>query len=264
MNCQNLLDRSDPHAHFVQLYTDVNVLADSVGQYLASGLNQGDAALVIASADHSAAFRMNLSSRGVDVCAAEADRHLIFLDAAQTLARCTAAGIPDWDRFRSTISVPFASLRPSTGRGVRAYGEMVGILWTSGEYSAAIRIEEFWNRALAACGASLFCSYPIDVLGPEFESTGVHAILCDHTHLLPTDRTGALEKALKRAIAEVVGEEAPEPGGSLDTVHRPAWGVVPRAESTILWLRENLPLSASDILWRASQDYAETTSARPA
>ena len=142
---------------------------------------------------------------------------------------------------------------------MRAYGEMVGVLWTSGEYSAAIKLEEFWNRILGSLGASLFCSYPIDVFGPEFKHSGVHAILCDHTHLLPGDAGHSLEECIRRAMDEVLGKRAQEVRSRMEAKCRPGWGIVPAAEGMILWLRENLPEFAAEILCRARRYYGEQT-----
>jgi hypothetical protein len=36
---------------------------------------------------------------------------------------------------------------------------------------------------------------------------------------------------------------------------RPAWGKVPPAEALVLWLRNNLPVSADQILARAREYY---------
>ena len=141
---------------------------------------------------------------------------------------------------------------------------MVGILWTSGQYSAAINLEEHWNRFLKGLDASLFCAYPIDIFDPEFEAAGVHAILCDHTHLIPADESGALEKALRRAMRQVLGDQADELESSMGAGCPPQWGVVPRAEHIILWLRTNLPRSAREILPLARAHYRELTSLSPA
>jgi hypothetical protein len=43
---------------------------------------------------------------------------------------------------------------------------------------------------------------------------------------------------------------------------RPAWAEVPKAEGIILWIRNNLPDIADDILDRARQHY-QTLAAKP-
>jgi len=50
---------------------------------------------------------------------------------------------------------------------VRAYGEMVDVLWQRGERDAAIRLEEFWNDLARLQTFSLLCAYCIDHLDPQ-------------------------------------------------------------------------------------------------
>ena len=46
------------------------------------------------------------------------------------------------------------------GRPVRAYGEMVALLWDDGLVNAAIQLETMWNELGRAHSFSLFCGYP--------------------------------------------------------------------------------------------------------
>jgi hypothetical protein len=258
-NWQRLLDTPHPHAHFVQLYTDDEMLSRNVGRYLCEGLRQGENGIVIATPAHRAAFRRNLESRGIDSGLAEQEHRLVFLDAEQTLARFVMDDVPNRARFEDIICAAVRCLRRDAR--IRAYGEMVGVLWASGQYSAATTLEECWNRVLSRLGATLFCSYPIDLFGREFEAKAVHAILCDHTHLLPADTSGILEAALTEAVNEVAGLGrggfTPEPTAECP----PGWGAVPPAERLILWVRNNLPNAADEIFRRARRDYAQRTAA---
>lgn len=260
MKTHELLDKAGPHDHFVQLYTDDGALARNVGRYLCEAVASGEAAIVIATPEHRDAFRSNLQSRNVDVALLEQNRKLLFLDAARTLSRFMVNGRPDWSCFEATISGAVESLARA-GRGVRAYGEMVGLLWTSGEYSAAIRLEDHWNRILGSLGAALYCSYPIDVFGKEFEATSVHAILCDHTHLLPGDEAELLEAALRRAMDEVLGSKVGTFQERIEAKWPAEWGAIPSAERMILWIRKHLPNSAPAILRLAREEYGNRCSA---
>jgi hypothetical protein len=133
--------------HFVQVYRDPRFLVEVVTEYVGTGLRAGEAVLLVAIPEHRAAFLHELEARGIDVAGAEAAGQLVLLDAVQTLQRFTAGGMPDWRAFHAEIGGVIAKLRldhPS----VRAYGEMVDVLWQRGERDAAIRLEEFWNRSI--------------------------------------------------------------------------------------------------------------------
>jgi hypothetical protein len=169
-------------------------------------------------------------------------------------------GEPDPARFERIIGEALAGVRTrAVHSGIRAYGEMVGVLWKAGQFSAAVRLEDLWNELLHSGDVSLFCAYPIDVFSPEFESESVDALLCAHTHLVPTD--SALEGALNRAMDEVLGDRVDDLRRLIQANHRPAWAVIPKPEAIILWLRNNLPGSAERILVLARQYYQLAASA---
>jgi hypothetical protein len=163
---------------------------------------------------------------------------------------------PNWLRFEATIRGAIERLEPAAG--LRAYGEMVGLLWKAGSFSAAIELEDNWNRLLKQYAFSLFCSYPIDVFDPEFQVRGVDALLCDHTHLLSTGANGDLEAAVYRAMDDCLGSAAEEIRRRVPKKVDPAWGQVPPGETAILWVRANLPREAESILIKARHYYQAT------
>jgi hypothetical protein len=137
---------------------------------------------------------------------------------------------------------------------------MVGVLWQSKQYEAAIQLEEYWNKLLQASGITLFCGYPIDVFGDDIQDSNVQAVLCAHTHLLPAASGGDLGKAVHQAMDDVLGPKAETVRFAIATAaNTPS---VPSrtvsAEDTILWLRKNVPeaegiLSCARRYYEASQ-----------
>jgi hypothetical protein len=255
MNCSAAPEGSteDSHAgHFVLMYgCDPQPLVRGVGDYLAEGLGRGESVVVIATRRHADAFVAQLGALGARPYAAIADGRLVIHDAEETLARFMVDGQPDWNAFEQSVGTILRELRAATPAGVRAYGEMVGVLWEAGRFTAAIRLEEFWNTLLRGSGIKLFCAYPIDVCGDAFTPAEVEAVMCVHTHLLPSGPS--LETALERAMADVLGASATSVRALAQDVARPAWAAMPRAESMILWLRDNLPAHTDAILARARE-----------
>jgi len=144
--------------------------------------------------------------------------------------------------------------------GLRAYGEMVGLLWNTGKYSGAIRLEKFWNKFLESNSFSLFCAYPIDVFGSEFQIGGLDAILRAHTHFVPAGMD--LENAVDQSMNEILGRRAEGLRSLIKTNFQPSWASMPRAEATILWLRNSLSDEAEEILARARLRYRASQSFR--
>jgi hypothetical protein len=254
-----LLEQPQPEEHFVQLYgKDDGLLTRNVSRFLSEGLRRGDGLLVIATAEHRGTLVRHLTTdRGY--ARAVLDGRLVFLDAETTLNRFLVDGEPDQSRFESIIGEALRGVRSkAVHTGVRAFGEMVGLLWGSGQFAAAIRLEELWNSLLQASDVSLFCAYPIDIFSPEFKVSAVDSLLCAHTHVVPTD--AALETALNRAMDNVLGSRVDSIRKLMQTNHRPAWASMPKAEAVILWIRNNLPGSADQILRQAREYYLAVAS----
>jgi hypothetical protein len=257
-SCPELLDRLEPEGHVVQLYgNDDRLLTKNVARFLGEGLKRGDGLLVIATAEHRSTLARHLREEG-GYSKAVLEGRLVFLDAEVTLARFMVNGWPDADLFGSVVGEALRGVQArAVHTGARAYGEMVGLLWKSGETSAAIRLEELWNQLLRASEISLFCAYPIDVFSPEFQIGNLDALLCAHTHLLPVD--SALETALNRAMDEVLGARVDGLRRLIQANYRPSWAAIPQAEALVLWLRNNLPGSADRIVDLAQQYYQPQT-----
>jgi len=254
---ERLLERPHSRGHFVQLYeADEVALTKNVGHYLWEGLRRGDGVLVIATPEHQELFSKHLDSLGADLAQAIGTQQLNFWDAQQTLAQFMVAGQPDWQRFEKVIRGAMRQVRPTErAEGLRAYGEMVGILWKARQFAAAIRLEQFWNKLLEQSSFSLYCAYAIDVFGKEFEVANLEGVLCTHTHMVPSQPDGKLETALNRSMDEILGPKADALRVLIKANHRPAWAVMPTAESIVLWLRKNLPEHADQIVSRARHHY---------
>src|SRR5665213_1361915 len=153
----SVLENPEPHEHFVQLHDgDSKSLARNVGRYLSQGLKRGDSLLVIAAKQNEQAFIGAIRDSGEDPEAAVRTSRLLFLDVGVALAEFMVDGQPDWNRFQKTIGRAMRKVQSPGHSGLRAYGEMVGVLWQEGHYSAAIRLEEFWNKLLQMSGFTLY------------------------------------------------------------------------------------------------------------
>jgi len=245
-----------PHArgHVVQLYdkSDPQSLAANVSRYLGEGLRRGEGALVIATPEHRDLFWRELEKSGVAILPAVESGQLGFLDAWTTLSRCMAGSQPDWLAFESVVGAAIGRAWPQDSQtSLRAYGEMVALLWKSGQLAAATRLEQLWNRLLAQSSFTLYCSYEIDIFGKDFHSRSIDAILRAHTHLMPAQLESKLEAALHCAIDEVLGPCAESAKAHKGARRHRYWALMPAVEAIVLGLRQHFPSQADDILARA-------------
>jgi hypothetical protein len=246
-----------PHRHAVQFYeADKPLLANNIAAFLADGLKCGDGLLVISAPESTAAISGRLNEIGVDSQRAVNERRLLYLDAEETLARFMVDGQPDWLLFQLTVEAAIGKLRAGKNPSrLRAYGEMVGLLWKRGQCSAAVQLEELWNKLLESKDLRLFCGYPIDIFGDDFHMASLDPLLCAHTHLLSSGEDGHLESAINRSMDEVLGHRADGLRLLMKANYRPSWAVMPRGEAIIMWLRNNLPDHAEEIVAQAKQYY---------
>lgn len=254
---EKLLEYPHSRGHFVQMYeSDEVALAHNVGLYVWEGLRRGDGVLVIATPEHWDLFSRRLACLGADLQQLLKSEQLVLFDAENTLARFMVGGQPDWNLFEGVVAAAMRQVRPlHGGAGLRAYGEMVGILWRARQFAAAIRLEQLWNKVLEHSSFSLYCAYSIDIFGQEFQIGALDGILCTHSHLVPAQSNGNLETALNIAMDEFLGAKADAIRLRIGASHQPSWAVIPNAEAMVLWLRKNLPDRADDIVSRSRHYY---------
>ncbi len=258
MTPQESFARAGPRAHLVQFYNEDVVLAQNVVLYIKEGVERGERIVVVSTAAHTKLFREQLRASGTPTEPLERDRRLQFIDAQDTLASFLVDDEPDWIRFDRTIGSLIREARTAPGTtGVRAFGEMVDLLWKQGRLGAATRLEGFWNRLRRTEALTLFCSYTVDVLEPGTTSAELQELISTHSQLLPARSNGELESAVTRAMNEVLGTATVEALMPLIRANVVGRVVLPEAERTVLWLRRNLPGVADKVLIRARSYYGE-------
>lgn len=147
-----------PSEHLVHFYQDEGGFLENLGGFVGAGLSAGEAIIVIATASHRSSLEMRLAGLGHDMGLAREESRYIALDAADTLSRFMRDGWPDEERFSATIREVLA--QAAAGRRVRAFGEMVALLWGRGENGATVRLEHLWNEFCRSHALALFCAYP--------------------------------------------------------------------------------------------------------
>lgn len=152
------LDAVRTREHFVQFYENESSLIESIFAYFSKGFLQGDAAVMIATRTHRKALEERFEKAGVDLAGLrEAGKYFVY-DAAETLGHFMNNGQPDPKRFRALIG-SVISAAAAKGSSVRAFGEMVSILWDEGNKDAAIELEVLWNDLAEILPFTLFCAY---------------------------------------------------------------------------------------------------------
>lgn len=179
----------EPGEHAVEFFgSDLDLVA-TVGGYLGDGLRLGDVVVAVATPAHCQAVADVISAAGVDVAQARASGRLVEVDAAAALAKFSVGGRPDPARFDVVVGNTLRRAVQS-GRPVRAFGEMVALLWEAGQLLGVLELEKLWNDLGTRLPFSLLCAYPSTVVEAG-EAPEVLAEVCTaHGHVsgaAPTD-----------------------------------------------------------------------------
>jgi hypothetical protein len=148
-----------PCDHVVQIYETDTVFLDALAGFVGGGINAGDCCIVIATESHLKALEDRLTAYGIHIAALRADNRYIPLNAEETLSRFMVNGWPDEALFMTTISEVINKNR-TNNRKIRAFGEMVALLWANGLNGATVHLEHLWNKYCEKEKLCLFCAYP--------------------------------------------------------------------------------------------------------
>ena len=148
-----------PCEHFVQIYDEDHAFLETLESFVADGLLGGEAVVVIATPRHLSALNRQLLQRGSKIAAAMRSEQYLALDAEAMLSIFMVKGWPDDELFNSFVT-GILGRATRDGRRVRAFGEMVALLWAQGNCGATVRLEHLWHKLCEARNFKLFCAYP--------------------------------------------------------------------------------------------------------
>ena len=167
--------------HAVCFYDDSPSLARTVARFIGEGLAASQAAVIVATASHSASVRDQLTAIGVDSQERIEQGELRMLDADEVLNRLMVGNRPDPECFEDTIDPIVDKIAGNRKRLVRIYGEMVNVLWSRGREDTALWLESLWHQLIARRKCSLLCGYASGICqGEEFNT-----ISARHSHVMP-------------------------------------------------------------------------------
>ena len=192
-----------PCDHVLQIYENDGVFLDALTGFVGGGINVDECCIVIATDAHLHALEARLKSYGIYIESLIADNRYIPLNAEETLAKFMVNGWPDENLFNQTVSALIKNGRNHNKRKIRAFGEMVAILWAQGNNGATVRLEHLWNKFCQKETFCLFCAYPKSGFTEDI-SESMHHICCAHAKLI-----GGSEKQLTEIFyQETVHREA--------------------------------------------------------
>jgi MEDS: MEthanogen/methylotroph, DcmR Sensory domain len=213
--------------HIVQFYGRDEELAERATDYLLGALDDGGVAVVIATPEHRREFETRLGRAGVDLAGARDEGLYLPVDAGQALSELMVADKLDSAAFDRVIGALIAAAGAG-GRPVRAFGEMVALLWDDGLVNDAVRLEEMWEELGGRHPFSLFCGYRADSMARDIDA---YAEVCHLHGEIAGSRSGTI-----RTFA--FSREAPAAARHFTVATLAAWGAADFAADAALVVTE--------------------------
>lgn len=148
-----------PTSHVLQLYESDEAFLNLLEGFVVEGIKGADAVIVICTEDHLKSLDARLIECGLDMKTLQEDNQYIPVNADVTLSGFMINGKPDLHRFEKMIK-GLMNRAQKNGRKIRAFGEMVAILWEQGNIEATMTLEHLWNDYLKKDSFCLYCAYP--------------------------------------------------------------------------------------------------------
>jgi hypothetical protein len=171
-----------PCEHVVQIYENDEGFLDLLSGFVCGGVNAGECAVVIATVAHLEALNGRLAALGYSVPYLISNTQYIPLEAEETLSKFMVNDWPDENLFNQVINEVIVKAKGNS-RKVRAFGEMVAILWAKGQVGATVRLEHLWNKFCENEAFCLFCAYPQSGFTQD-ASESVRHICSAHTKMI--------------------------------------------------------------------------------
>ena len=164
--------------HVVQVYENDAIFIDTLTGFVESAIRSNENAIVIATDRHLTALESTLESRGHKIETLIAENRFIPVSAEEMLHEFFINGTMDESRFVKVISGLLQHARGNQKK-VRAFGEMVAILWAQGNKEATLQLEHFWNKLAKQDPFLVYCAYSKEIL------TGDEKTVCNcHTRVI--------------------------------------------------------------------------------
>jgi hypothetical protein len=181
--------------HVVQLYDNEEAFLDMLAGFAGSGFKAGDSVVLIATASHLEELGNRLKAHGIHVDSLIANNQYIPLEAEQTLSKIMVDNRPDETSFMQVIGETVKRARKNN-RKIRAFGEMVAILWARDEHAATIELEQLWNKFCSQESLTLFCAFPRSVFNDSPYDSIPHICSC-HSKIIDNSPRAMIEVRYK-------------------------------------------------------------------
>jgi hypothetical protein len=171
-----------PCDHVLQIYESEKMFVSTLVDFACHGFKSGDGVIVIATPEHLEAVKKEIVKKGYNIDALIKSNQFVPAEASELLSRFMIRGWPDETLFHDSI-MQLIEKASENKRKVRAFGEMVAVLWAQGLNGATVQLEMLWCQLHEKENISLYCAYPKSGFTQTLQES-VDSICRKHSHLL--------------------------------------------------------------------------------
>ncbi len=198
---QNAFSLPETGNHIVQVCQDETSQAEMLTQYVMEGLENSEGIVIIARPALRKAVISKMKEIDLDAQVLKSEGKIKFFDAEFLLSGFLIDGVLDEQAFQQFVASPVLAMQLKYGK-VRAFGEMVDVLWKDAQQDLAIELEGWWGELCDKHSFMLLCTYLLDSLDPNNYENSLERICKCHTHLLPIN---AFNPVANLAVLEFFG-----------------------------------------------------------
>lgn len=170
-----------------------------LAQYIGDGLSKNEAVIIIARPSLRKSVWSKLQALGFDMDFYKAQGQIKLYDAELLLSNILIDDVIDEHYFHTCIGKPIEAAQAAYGK-VRAFGDMVDILWHRGLHDTALQLEKIRNELCQQHQLTVLCTYLRDSIESQsYRSTvewmckcSIHA-LSNHSYDSEEDGGTVLE-----------------------------------------------------------------------
>jgi hypothetical protein len=159
-NLQAFWKEVAPCEHIVQVYETDKVFLETLEGFAGTGIINGENVVVVATASNIRQLDERLSAHRFNLDHLRNTKRYTTLEAEEVLSRFMTGNWPDEEKFQAVVTEMIAHVKDRPDRKVRAFSEMVTLLWQQGLQVATVYLEGLWEQLRATQDFTLYCAYP--------------------------------------------------------------------------------------------------------
>ncbi|HYG53518.1 MAG TPA: MEDS domain-containing protein [Flavobacteriales bacterium] len=175
-----------PAEHLVQVYDSKEIFLETLTGFVGTGINAGDSVIIIATSKNLGLLYDRLIGHGININSLISENKFIPLNAEEALNTFMHNGMPNPDLFDQLIGGLYAKALKGSKK-VRAFGELVALLWENGNRAGSVKLESLWDHFCRKNALTLFCAYEKSLFKPNTDDYLDGLCLC-HTKVIAGDK----------------------------------------------------------------------------